>query len=66
MNAAIYLTVKPTGEKLFNGVIMRLDGDKEKLSDLEKAIKDIKAECNAEANRYGVALSVCEIKVKFK
>ncbi len=44
---------------------MDFDGDKTNLRDLEKAVKDAKSECNAEANRNGFALTDCEIKIVF-
>lgn len=66
MKLKINLLNKRTNTDLFhNGVVMTLDGEKTSFADLEKAMKSIKEECNAEANRNGLPLSACEIKIKF-
>lgn len=66
MKIAVTLTNIKNKTKLFNGVIFCADGEKTDFRALENALKIIKEECNAEANRNGLALSSCEIKVEFK
>lgn len=43
---------------------MQCDGDSSNVRDMIKALEIVKQECNAEANRNGVALSDCEMIFK--
>jgi|AntAceMinimDraft_13_1070369.scaffolds.fasta_scaffold42382_1 uncharacterized protein YpuA (DUF1002 family) len=65
MKAKVTLTL-PNGFKPLENNRMHLSGENKKsVSELLKALGEVKDECNREANREGFALNDCEMEVEF-